>query len=156
MPVSAISWMVYKLSNDKEVRNRSFKTAKIGLGEHKDWFRDKIKDDQCLFLIARLKDRLLGQIRFDKNDNGMVVNLSISEHYRGLGAGKVFMKKALDYVAERSSSVRFIKAFVKTDNVPSRGFFEKAGFRNAGIARVKGANVIEYFLDLKNIRKGAV
>jgi spore coat polysaccharide biosynthesis predicted glycosyltransferase SpsG/ribosomal protein S18 acetylase RimI-like enzyme len=147
---------VYKLSNDREIRSRSFNTEKIGLDEHKGWFRGKIEDDNCLFLIARLKGKFLGQIRFDKNDSGMVVNLSIAECYRGSGVGRVFMDKALSHVMERSPSVRFIKAFVKKDNIPSRGFFENAGFGNNGITSVKDVKAIEYSLDLKKIRKGIV
>lgn len=119
---------VFDLSNDELVRANSFNQEKINWEDHKNWFKKKMNDRNCVFyLVKNLQNKLISQVRFDKNNNEADISISISPEFRGKGFGVEILKLTSDK-AIKESNVKKINAYVKNENVPSKISFEKAGY----------------------------
>jgi len=134
---------VHKLSNDSEVRKNSFKTGLISFSEHEKWFKNKLRDENCLFLICEAEDELAAQIRFEIEDEVATISISISEEYRGVGIGYPLMKHALNLL-KKSSKAKLVKAYMKKTNRISSKFFEKSSFKRTGSVLIDGNEAYEY------------
>lgn len=145
---------VFDLSNDPEVRRRSFYPARIAFSCHADWFRRTIADKDVTFLVATDGERLIGQVRFTREGTRAIVSISVAKAYRRLGAGKAIMRKAIRQLAGMRPSVKSVTAYTKKDNTPSRRFFEALGFKETGMARVGRHDAVAYVLDLKKYGAG--
>lgn len=135
---------IYELSNEPEIRNNSFSYEQVELDSHKKWFFDKLNDKSCLFLIAEINNNFLGQVRFDINDAESVISVSIGSKHRGLGAGRILIDKAIDFLRLKNSDIRHIKAFIKKENSASVRLFEKADFKFIKMLKVKNQDALEY------------
>ena len=135
---------VYELSNEPGVRKSSFNTQHIEFEEHEKWFIERLNDNSCIFMIARYREDVLGQVRFNVDGDEAVVSISISKKYRALGAGGIINRKALKYLEAAAPDVVVVKAFIKKDNDFSVEFFEKAGYEFVKELEVKGRDALEY------------
>lgn len=121
---------VYSLSNDVEVRKNSFNSEFIELEKHKLWFENKIKSTDCVYYIARnSKGTLLGQVRFDKNEQDTyIVGISVSAEQRGLGLGTKLLKQTSTLFTNSNKDIKII-AYIKHTNESSLKAFIKAGYK---------------------------
>ncbi|MDR2544781.1 MAG: GNAT family N-acetyltransferase [Methanobrevibacter sp.] len=69
------SYRIYEISNEKEVRDNSCNNEWINLKEHYIWFENKINDENTLFLVKEFENEIIGQIRFELNDNEAVISI---------------------------------------------------------------------------------
>ncbi|CAL66984.1 GNAT family N-acetyltransferase [Christiangramia forsetii] len=115
--------LLFKWVNDEEVRKNSLDSQKIKWEEHKLWFNNKLNSSRCEIFIFENDNLPVGQIRYDKNTNGIWdIDYSIDKEYRGLGFGKRMVELSL-------SSVSGVKrAVVQRKNIASCKVFEKLGF----------------------------
>lgn len=131
---------VFDLSNDDLVRLNSFNSEKILWENHKEWFKTKINDENCIFyVIKNINGKLISQVRFDKNDNEATVSISITPEFRGQGYGV----KILKCVSEKmvvENKIKKIKADIKIENKASKKIFEKAGY----ILKEKDSDKLRY------------
>ncbi len=140
---------IYKLSNEKLIRESSFDTNRIKFNQHKKWFINKLEDNSCLFLIAEYKKNLIGQIRFNIDSKTAIISIGIAKDYRGLGIGKVIFLKTLKYLRASRANIEIIKAYIKAVNIASIKFFEKCGFRFNKKVKKKQQNALEYIYRIK-------
>lgn len=118
---------IFDLSNDDLVRANSFNQNKIKWEDHKNWFRTKLNDDNCIFYVVRNNDNLVAQIRFDKSEQETKISISISPSFRGRGIGVNLLKESSQKVI-KEEKIKKIVAYVKNENVASKNIFEKAGY----------------------------
>ncbi len=142
---------VFNLSNDESVRKNSFNQEKILFKDHEKWFNNKIKDKNSLFLIAQVKNKFVGQLRYDINSKEAVINLSFNNEVRGKGAGKVAIQKSLKLLKIEKPLVENVVAFVKNKNKSSKILFEKSNFQLID-DNYKNANNSKFIYNIK-IRK---
>lgn len=140
---------VFELSNDPEVRRNSFNQESIRPEDHRGWFSNKLRDPNCLFLIASANSHFIGQVRFDLTDDKAVISISIVKEYRGTGIGITVLQRALLYLRSEKSSVNLIAAYVKKENLPSGRFFKKAGFSFTKQITVKNQDAFKFSYALK-------
>lgn len=119
---------VFDLSNEDLVRENSFNQEKIQWESHQNWFKNKINDENCIFYVVKdTNNKLISQIRFDKNDGEADISISIAQKFRGKGYGveilKLTSKKVID-----ENNIKKINAYVKIENEVSKIIFEKAGY----------------------------
>ncbi|MGH9831224.1 MAG: GNAT family N-acetyltransferase, partial [Blastocatellia bacterium] len=121
--------LVWRWANDPVVRAASFSSDPIPWEAHVEWFEEKLRDANCLILIAQDGlDALVGQVRFDlKNEFEAVINLSIGSNHRGRGFGSRLISSAVDRLFQ-STAVQTVHAYIKTDNQASVLSFERAAF----------------------------
>ena len=134
---------IHKLSNDLEIRKNSFKTAMISFPDHTKWFKNKLKDENSLFLICESNNKLAAQIRFEIKDDTATISISISEEFRGVGMGYFLMNPALK-ILKKFSKIKFVKAYIKKTNIISSKFFEKSGFKLTKSVLIDGNEAFEY------------
>ena len=137
-------------ANDPLVRSISYNTNKITLIEHTKWFRSKIKDINCLMLLFTVSNSPIGQVRFEKeNVNHYIINISVSNEFRGKGYGSEILKMATEHFFNLNPEV-IINAYIKTSNLSSIKSFENASFKKSAILNYKGFKSFNYKLENEN------
>lgn len=131
---------VFGLSNDELVRANSFNQEKINWENHQRWFKNKINDNNCVFyLVKDSQNKLISQVRFDKNNDGADISISISQEFRGKGLAADILKLTSNKII-KENNVKRINAYVKNENIPSKISFERAGY----ILKEKYSDKIRY------------
>lgn len=122
--------ITYKWATDKTIRAFSFQQQKITIGEHTDWFQRKIKDNNCIYLIAEMDKQLIGSIRFDISQNEALISYLISSEFHGQGLGLVLLTNGLEYLTNNNiiAIAKKIIGHVIPANIPSVKAFERLGF----------------------------
>ncbi len=135
---------VYLLSNDVTVRAQSFNQEKIEYENHVRWFRNKLIDENCLFLICTLGNTFAGQVRYQVEGDKAIIGISIESKFRGFGLGEQMLVHSRKMFQENFPKVSAIIAHVKHDNPASGRMFEKAGYK-----QVENSENLEYRFILK-------
>ena len=140
------------LYNDDIVRRNSFNPEKIGWGHHLKWLTQKLKDNNCVFLIADMSDTFLGQIRFDivPEKKEAIVNIGLKKDVRGLGLSPFILNKSICELSKIRSDINLIKAYIKEKNTPSIRAFEETDFKFFEDAIVKSNKAKVYIKEIKN------
>ncbi|MGI8584323.1 MAG: GNAT family N-acetyltransferase [Chitinophagaceae bacterium] len=134
--------LLFEWVNDNQVRGNSINNQPISFGEHTEWFNEKINSPICKMFILEINNEPAGQIRFEFNDIERVweIDYSISKKFRGLGLGKLIVKKSIHLVNQFSFA-----AYVKEDNIRSQNVFSGLGFTNMGLHKIKNTKLLKYF-----------
>lgn len=127
--------MLLDWRNHPSVRSRSFNQTPIPYEGHKAWFESKLKDDDCLFLIAEDNTgTAVGQIRFDKDGHTALISVAVAPEMTGRGIGTTMMRLACNAMNGKWHGIRAV-ALVKADNAASAAMFSKAGFIEVASAK---------------------
>ena len=121
--------LLWEWANDPGTRAASLHPDSIPFADHERWLRDRLADRSCLLLIGENGAGRLGQVRFDRRDEGVEISISVAPEHRGT-VGGLLLASALRRFRTWSSDPE-VYARVKVDNVPSRRIFERAGFHLA-------------------------
>ncbi|MEJ8552893.1 GNAT family N-acetyltransferase [Tepidibacter sp. Z1-5] len=116
--------ILYKWANDETVRKNSFNTSAIDINSHKNWFLNKLKDENTIFYIIMKENKSVGQLRIDINENIGIINYSIDKDYRGQKIGSV----ALKIIKNDIKNITLIGK-VKKENSSSICAFRNANYR---------------------------
>ena len=113
-----------KLHNQNVLKEKFFSKEKVGLKEHRIWFKRKI-NEKMLF-ICSIKDKI-GYVRYDYiNKKNLSVSIAIKDKYKRKGFGKQMLIKTL----KRKKIFKFnIIAVIKKQNLISKKFFLDSGFK---------------------------
>ena len=132
------SRLLWEWVNDPQVRAASFSSAAIPWKTHDEWFTEKLESGAASILIAENDEGTpVGQIRFDLRADGEAeIAISIAKSWRGRGLAAVLIRQAQSGLS--GGRCPRLHAYVKPENVASVKAFEKGGFKQAGIARVRG------------------
>lgn len=114
--------------NDPQVKANSFNSEKIELAGHQEWYKNKLKEETCLFFIAEDgKGIPVGQIRFDKHAKDAEISISVAPTMVGRGIGTTITKLGCIALQKIWAGIS-VFARVKHNNYASVLMFEKAGF----------------------------
>tara|TARA_Y100000590_G_scaffold18275_1_gene21764 strand:+ start:26574 stop:28067 length:1494 start_codon:yes stop_codon:yes gene_type:complete len=116
----------FNWANDPHVRFNSFKSKKIKFLKHKKWFYEKIKSKNSFLFVLEANKLPIGQIRFDRNKDNMLIDYSLDSIVRGRGWGSKLITLGLNKIRRIKPSL--ILAKVKSSNHPSISTFLKLGF----------------------------
>ncbi|TIH18029.1 UDP-2,4-diacetamido-2,4,6-trideoxy-beta-L-altropyranose hydrolase [Marinifilum sp. JC120] len=131
--------MILEWANDPETRKWSYNQTPIALQEHETWFAARLSEPENIYLIAENGfDEPIGQIRFQKMENGYEVHVLVAKEFRGGGTGSRLIRNASMHLLENKGPQR-IMARAKSENIASVKAFEKAGYRITGEQEVCGA-----------------
>jgi spore coat polysaccharide biosynthesis predicted glycosyltransferase SpsG/L-amino acid N-acyltransferase YncA len=131
---------LYQLSNSPEVREHSFNKKNIPYEEHKAWFNKIIADNQCVFLVADLDNKIIGQARANIQGSQATISISISPAYHGMNIGSKLLEKM--HVELKEQKVKVIHAYVKKTNDKSVVFFQKLGYTHKKETQIKGVSSV--------------
>lgn len=125
--------LLWKWANDPEVRQSAFNSKSIAWKDHQTWFSKKLNDLDCIIYIALNRyDFPIGQIRFDIKDSIAEIDCSIDKEFRGMGLGRVLLKRGIELCCAEKGNPITIRGCVKTENELSNRAFQSAGFLKAG------------------------
>lgn len=114
--------LLFKWTNDKEVRENSFTKDVIKYDEHVKWFNDKLNSPNCKIFIFYLDNVPVGQVRIDVDNHEAVISYSLDNNFRGKGLSAEMiglLEKNID------TNVNKLIGYVKFSNVISQRVFEK-------------------------------
>lgn len=118
--------LTFNWANDPDVRLNSYSSDPIVFDNHKSWFYNKIQDSNSIYFIAEESNESIGQLRFEKVEDHVVIGVTIAPEQRGKGYGSGILREGL---IEYSKIWNLpVYAYIKVDNMASIKAFERAGF----------------------------
>lgn len=115
--------LIFKWSNDEEVRKNSFHTETIKWEEHVKWFNNIIDNRNVCFFILENNADPIGQIRIAFNEtNKGIISFSINKEFRGLGFGNEILRLAEEELNKMNIKCELI-GLVKINNLASQKAF---------------------------------
>ncbi|WP_020470182.1 UDP-2,4-diacetamido-2,4,6-trideoxy-beta-L-altropyranose hydrolase [Zavarzinella formosa] len=130
--------IVWEWANDSSLRSVSFSPDPIPWETHTVWFRKRLTDPACLFLIGQDADGCLtGMIRFDRSPEGVVVSVYLTAESRGKGYGMVLIRRGTKRALRHFQESR-VSAWILPDNPASLRTFARAGYRDMGTREHQG------------------
>ena len=131
---------IFEIANDDDVRQSSFNSNKIKLEDHKSWFKNILHDDSTKFYVLEFKEDIIGQLRFDFDEEFPVISISLNKRYRGLGLSKYLLSKGMEYLYNYDKIV----AYIKQDNLKSISFFKSMGFKKESEVIIKDCKSFKF------------
>ena len=120
--------LIFNWANDELVRQNAINKEAVKWENHVIWFESKILSQETYIFILELDSLPIGQIRFDKEQDGFLIDYSIDKEFRGNGFGQQILIQSLQKIYEFEGDNITIKATVLKTNIGSKKVFEKAGF----------------------------
>lgn len=125
--------ITYQWAINPVVRAYSFNRHLITKEEHTSWFHNKLRDINCLYLIAEMDNIKVGSIRFDFNGTEAIISYLVDPEYQGKGLGQKILICGIEYISEVAEKFDFnlqkIVGYVMEANIPSIKTFERLGFK---------------------------
>jgi RimJ/RimL family protein N-acetyltransferase len=130
--------LLFHWANDPVVRAMAFNCSPIQWESHLQWLRQKLADPNCRMFIAMVKNKPVGQVRFDQVDeHSAEVDIHTAPDQRGKGYGPAIIAGGVRLVFA-STDLQVLIAVVKQGNRGSISAFLKAGFVPSGTCHVSG------------------
>jgi RimJ/RimL family protein N-acetyltransferase len=123
--------LYFDWANDPVTRQQSFNSESIPWENHNVWFSFKLKDQTARLLVFETQQgEPVGQIRFERRADEVVIGISLDATFRGQGLAPVMIQAAVGYYQTQFPTDNLpIHAYIRPDNPASIRSFEKAGFR---------------------------
>jgi UDP-2,4-diacetamido-2,4,6-trideoxy-beta-L-altropyranose hydrolase len=139
--------LLWRWANDPKARESAFSSENIAWEDHRIWFSSKQNDSNCFQYIALSNgDVPIGQIRFDIKNSIAEIDYSVDKNFRGMGFGKVLLKKGIErFRAEKGNLITF-QGRVKKENEASHRSFKNAGFLEVGKKSVDKNDVTHSYI----------
>ncbi len=124
--------LTYSWATNLQIRQFSFNKHVISYVEHSNWFLKKLNDSDCFYYILEYKDKAIGSIRFDINNNEALISYLVDPLYHGQDLGllllKIGIKNFMNDVNLEFTPFKEFCGYVMKENIPSVKAFEKLGF----------------------------
>lgn len=120
--------LTYSWAANAELRQHSFTKKEIPYEEHVEWFTGKIKDSNCLYLIAEENGRALGSLRYDISAGTALISYLVDPSFQGRGLGIVLLRKAFSWLSPYSNDVDHVVGYVMPENIASQKSFRRLGY----------------------------
>ncbi|SMO87680.1 GNAT family N-acetyltransferase [Fodinibius sediminis] len=133
---------IYEWANDPVTREQSYSNSEISFEEHRSWFKRKLEDEKCHFLIFIENNTKIGIIRFDFKNGHWIVSINIAPNHRGNGYAEGMLRNSYHYLREYDENP--VYAYIKKDNVASIKVFERAGYKREKELVIKGSESYLY------------
>ena len=136
--------LLYRWTNDEQVRIQSFTSDSISYESHCVWFLRKLSDESTVIFIVEVDSVPASVVRFEIENNSSIIGISIDEKFRGKGLGSVVISKGIQEYFKMNDLP--ILAYIKKDNTASIRAFEKSGFKCFNLTDINGVESVVYKL----------
>jgi len=122
-----LSW-----ANDPLVRQNAFNCEPIETGAHRAWFHERLRNPQnCqIYILETRMGMPIGQVRFERSEEGWEVDYSLIASARGWGLGTNVLQTAIQAFRQLNKGEK-VFGRVKSNNIASEKVFSHLGFRGA-------------------------
>ncbi|MEZ4938051.1 MAG: GNAT family N-acetyltransferase [Crocinitomicaceae bacterium] len=132
--------LLFQWANDLDVRRNALSQNPIEFEDHISWFNNRLIDPNCKIYILTEKDKNLGQIRFELNENEWTIDYSVDAIYRGQGIGaKIIQMGMMKLKSDVGKPVK-LKALVEENNIGSIRIFQKNEFIESNLVSTDNRN----------------
>ena len=119
----------FRWACDARVRKFSFQKGEISYEEHKSWYMGKLADEACKYYLIDYKGKDIGSIRFDKDEDNVVISYLLDPAFHGQGLGQALLIEGCKaYTREVLVRPLNIVGYVMVENVASMKIFEHLDF----------------------------
>jgi UDP-2,4-diacetamido-2,4,6-trideoxy-beta-L-altropyranose hydrolase len=126
--------ILFNWANDPEVRNNAINPEPITLQEHLEWFERKLSAVSTRIYIMEYAGVPVGQVRYDREGEGWLIDYSVTVEHRGKGFGtKLIQQSLVGFKKEK------IIAKVLYSNAASVRVFESTGFLATSNENIEGS-----------------
>ncbi|MCA5004086.1 GNAT family N-acetyltransferase [Sphingobacterium bovistauri] len=139
--------ITFEWANDVLTRRNSFSSEVISFDEHKQWWYNKMIDENANYFICEENGIPAGLVRFDKASESpnLIIGVTLAPSHRGRGLAEKFLKLVCKEGLEETKDI--IHAYIKESNLPSIRAFEKAGFELVEETEINGVVSRKYQLN---------
>ena len=120
---------LFEWNNHPLSRKNSLRSEPIAWEEHKRWFAERLADTLTTIYILCSDKEKLGAVRFEEKENGVRISVMLNPDYIGKRLGTELIRLGTEQYVKEKKPGRPIFAEVKSDNLPSKKAFLKAGFQ---------------------------
>ena len=122
---------LFKWRSDPDTRRASHNTNEISPEQHASWFEKALLRKDQILLIAMLRDKPIGTVRFDKRpDLYFEVSINLAPEVRAKKLGAVCLGAACDFVLAKKPAG--FHAEIRPENTASIRIFQRCGFHETG------------------------
>ena len=120
--------ITFEWASDATVRAYSFNQNPISFEEHQNWYLKKIEQPNCMYLLGKWKNDIVGSLRFDFTGTDALISYLVSPKYHGKGLGRILLAEGLEYLTQHNNTITTATGFVMPQNIASVKVFERLGF----------------------------
>jgi RimJ/RimL family protein N-acetyltransferase len=135
---------LWKWRNHPEVRKWCFNSENIIYSFHKEWFENKLNDENTLIYIAEnnKKDKL-GQVRIETNQKRKsYININLNPRFFNKGMGSKLIHGTTNIFFKTHPYMKEVIAEIIPQNIISQRAFQKAGYLYSGEKNIKEKKVL--------------
>lgn len=119
----------FEWAGNAEIRKYFFNTRPVKFDEHKNWFLNKLNDNNCFYYMGVLHSEIFGSVRFDIEGNKAVISYVVDPLYQNRGLGTILLKKGLDlFICQFTGKISFVYGEAFFENIASFKIFKKLGY----------------------------
>ena len=118
----------FEWASDATVRAYSFNQNPISFEEHQNWYLKKIEQANCMYLLGKWGNDIVGSLRFDITGSDALISYLVSPQYHGKGLGRILLAKGLDHLTKQNNNITTATGLVMPQNIASVKVFERLGF----------------------------
>ena len=119
---------VFAWRNAPDVRCLSINPAEIDRDSHEQWYQQKLKDPNVVFLIGEADGNPIGVLRYEINDDLATVSTYLAPGKPGQGFGSKMLEAGNQWLINYQPAIRIIEAHILQDNKASQSAFKKVGY----------------------------
>lgn len=114
--------------NDPDTRRWSRSHDEVGLAAHRRWLTGSLERDDRLLLVVDDVRGPVGTVRWDRDDSGWEVSITVAPQRRGEGLAGPLLRAGEDALRARTGAGTPVTAVVHTGNDASARLFARAGY----------------------------
>ena len=103
-------------------------TEPIPRQQHEEWFAKRLADPETFIWIIESGHRPVGQLRLMKKADAYEVDIYVADAKRRTGVALEALASGLNEFKNERPGSKIVRARVKSENIGSRGLFDRAGF----------------------------
>ena len=119
--------ITYKWHSNKLIRKFSFESKVVSFKIHLEWFKQKLKSFDNLFLIAEVASESIGVFRAEKKEKNILISFLLDPNCHGCGLGNQLFVKGVEQCKLKWNNVVLIGQ-VKHSNISSLKLFRNLNF----------------------------
>ncbi|MEM8906232.1 MAG: UDP-2,4-diacetamido-2,4,6-trideoxy-beta-L-altropyranose hydrolase [Bacteroidota bacterium] len=131
--------LLHRWTNDPLTRQYSSDPNPIPMVEHRQWFFEKLNNPKSFLFILEFGAQPVGQIRFDVQENRVVISYSISKDFRQRGFGMPLLQNGIQQFKSKKPTPILMVGYVMKSNMASIALFERLNFYREGVMDYGGS-----------------
>src|SRR5690554_574334 len=128
---------IKKVANESDCLTFNTEEFNKTIEEEKELIKNTNQKENCIFLIAEVKEKIVGMLNFNASDRSRIrhmgeFGISVLKEFWGQGIGSLLLKYLLEWSKE-TKIIRKINLKVREDNQRAIELYINFGFEKEGI-----------------------